>query len=1017
MGKVSTDYVRWLPKAEPSDLFPYAYNLYWIKSIDELKQILSQPTDYLAFDTETTGLNQEELDIVGYSFCLDGKNAYYVPVNHYSFELGLESIDLIYNKMCNTKKVGMFNMRFDVRVLEYVGFKEQFNAINDKDFTNEFNELVSQCSRLNKKCPYDNPTALKEEYKLKLSNLPYYRYDMSKINIEDVQAIVYLVDTNVKYPSLKESEEWYLGWRGASFESTVSKAEDSRAITLKKNNKTGELEIKDMNFYYLTPEEAYEYAAIDALGTYLLGIKLQPFLQAAKTSGYLDIHCLMPLTRFENDLTLIDIKRLNEYSTYLDTQIKECQKRCWTTAGEEFNIGSGKETNKILKKLNINTGVYTKRGDMSTSKDSIKNCLDKLDKNDPHRQFLQDLTNYGTLIKQKSSYVDNIIDMATSNIYHKNRLRFSYKTCEVPSGRLAAGGDKKNSFFANCVTGDTLLFTTEGLKQISDIKVGDFVWDGFKFTEVLNFWNRGIKPVYKVTLSNGMSIKCTNDHKIYSIVDNEIDYFKLSKLSVGCPVAVNGQAYNTEFNNIEKTIDIERPKGGLQCKIFDLDLSNPDLYFLFGYMLGDGCISNDGHIYLYFNYTTKVDAKIRIINILNKYNMSFTEKQTGNNLCTITISHASFHRWILSRGFKTDNQKVIPNFIFSANFKCRCEYFRGLYTADGKRINSNNNLTIRQLYNINEISLLLNSIGVSHNIKHYKDCDQINITNYKKFAELIGYEGLSDDIKSNLSKVTGGPILPKSLVLKYKSKRIVKNVRREKSGYTRKTFDYRNNSYLDTSDENNLRLLWYEILSIEKIDDSVVYDIETNSHTFIGNGISLHNCNIQNITKPHVTNHFAIPESACEKYYPDVWQALNDSGTREECRNPLYFIDKDKILKLCIDNNSNLNLPKDATRWCYRIYGWVFSDFPWLIPNVQELVVEGFIQDLNIRSTFLPDDGYFWVSLDFNAEEIRIPAIWSREPAWVDAFSHNKDVHKSTAIAIWGEENYNKDKRKKAKRG
>lgn len=625
MSKVSTDYVRWLPKAEPSDLFPYAYNLYWIKSIDELKQILSQPTDYLAFDTETTGLNQEELDIVGYSFCLDGKNAYYVPVNHYSFGLGLESTDLIYNKMCNTKKVGMFNMRFDVRVLEYVGFKEQFNAINDKDFTNEFNELVSQCSNLNKKCPYDSPTALKEEYKLKLSNLPYYRYDMSKINTEDVQAIVYLVDTNVKYPSLKESEEWYLGWRGASFESTVSKAEDSRAITLKKNNKTGELEIKDMNFYYLTPEEAYEYAAIDALGTYLLGIKLQPFLQAAKTSGYLDIHCLMPLTRFENDLTLIDIKRLNEYSTYLDTQIKECQKRCWTTAGEEFNIGSGKETNKILKKLNINTGVYTKRGDMSTSKDSIKNCLDKLDKNDPHRQFLQDLTNYGTLIKQKSSYVDNIIDMATSNIYHKNRLRFSYKTCEVPSGRLAAGGDKKNSFFANC--------------------------------------------------------------------------------------------------------------------------------------------------------------------------------------------------------------------------------------------------------------------------------------------------------------------------------------------------------------------------------------------------------NIQNITKPHVTNHFAIPESACEKYYPDVWQALNDSGTREECRNPLYFIDKDKILKLCIDNNSNLNLPKDATRWCYRIYGWVFSDFPWLIPNVQELVVEGFIQDLNIRSTFLPDDGYFWVSLDFNAEEIRIPAIWSREPAWVDAFSHNKDVHKSTAIAIWGEENYNKDKRKKAKRG
>ena len=32
---------------------------------------------------------------------------------------------------------------------------------------------------------------------------------------------------------------------------------------------------------------------------------------------------------------------------------------------------------------------------------------------------------------------------------------------------------------------------------------------------------------------------------------------------------------------------------------------------------------------------------------------------------------------------------------------------------------------------------------------------------------------------------------------------------------------------------------------------------------------------------------------------------------------------------------------------------------------------------------------------DFNAEEIRIPALWSKEPAWVNAFRDRKDVHKS----------------------
>ena len=133
MGKVTAEYVRWVPKAEPSDLFPYAYNLKWTKTIDELKEVLQPdvPIDYMSFDTETTGLNAEEIDIVGYSFCLDGKTAYYVPVWHHNFELGEEAIDLIYQKMCNAKIVAMFNMRYDVRVMEYHGYTNLFKGITE----------------------------------------------------------------------------------------------------------------------------------------------------------------------------------------------------------------------------------------------------------------------------------------------------------------------------------------------------------------------------------------------------------------------------------------------------------------------------------------------------------------------------------------------------------------------------------------------------------------------------------------------------------------------------------------------------------------------------------------------------------------------------------------------------------------------------------------------------------------------------------------------------------------------
>ena len=414
-------YKMWVDPVAPSNDFPDKYKFHCIKSIDELKQALSVESKTMGFDTETTGLNHEDIFMVGYSFCLDGINAYYVPVKHENFGLGEEAIKLIYEKMCNTQIVYMFNMRYDDRVMEYHGFKEMIDNIDAQI-----------------------PIEDRQKYYNMLLDKQFLYYDMSKVNILDVQAMVFLVDTGNKFPSLKKSEEYFLGWRGASFEETVNSSEAAKEkiasnpeemVEEKKSTKKK----KDVvvSFYHLTPDEAYFYAATDALGTLLLGLKLMPFLKAAKKSGELDTACLHPLMRFENELTLIDVDRLKGYSEDLSKQIEEIQQRCYTIAGEEFNLGSPVDNNRVLTKLNIHTGVTTSRG-MSTSKAAIKQFLQSLDKNDPARQLLQDLVNYASLTKQRSSYVDNTIEMCKSKI-HPNRLRFSYKNCEVPSGRFAAG--------------------------------------------------------------------------------------------------------------------------------------------------------------------------------------------------------------------------------------------------------------------------------------------------------------------------------------------------------------------------------------------------------------------------------------------------------------------------------------------------------------------------------------------------------------------------------------------------
>ena len=96
----------------------------------------------------------------------------------------------------------------------------------------------------------------------------------------------------------------------------------------------------------------------------------------------------------------------------------------------------------------------------------------------------------------------------------------------------------------------------------------------------------------------------------------------------------------------------------------------------------------------------------------------------------------------------------------------------------------------------------------------------------------------------------------------------------------------------------------------------------------------------------------------------------------------------------------------------YTVYGYEFT-----VDQREDTfgITEGFSPDLNFRKAFLPEEGHYWLSRDFSGQELRIMANLSREQTWIKAFLDNDDIHKATAVAIWGEENYNKEMRRAAK--
>ncbi len=70
-------------------------------------------------------------------------------------------------------------------------------------------------------------------------------------------------------------------------------------------------------------------------------------------------------------------------------------------------------------------------------------------------------------------------------------------------------------------------------------------------------------------------------------------------------------------------------------------------------------------------------------------------------------------------------------------------------------------------------------------------------------------------------------------------------------------------------------------------------------------------------------------------------------------------------------------------------------------PNLQNIPIRT-EAGREIRRSFIPAEGYKLVSADYSQIELRLLAHFSGEPALVEAFSNNEDVHSSTASRIFG---------------
>lgn len=256
-----------------------------------------------------------------------------------------------------------------------------------------------------------------------------------------------------------------------------------------------------------------------------------------------------------------------------------------------------------------------------------------------------------------------------------------------------------NDFFlpyGACHAKGTKVLCVDGVKEIQDVVPGDKVISldietGLKIpSNVLGMKASGVKEVFEIRTRHNQ-LRTSAEHRILTVDRDtgEKAYKSTSDLRVGDLLFVSKR------HNVGKAIKINKtpPEGknfnGYWNTITNIpDVVTPDFSRLFGFLIGDGWLSNNTVAFangvcenqnqFYRNLLEKFSSGRCRVNY-NKPRLGYEDK-TGQ-----TVISSKMLKTIIQRlGFKgSAKTKRIPSWVFSASREVKEAFVRGLNDADG----------------------------------------------------------------------------------------------------------------------------------------------------------------------------------------------------------------------------------------------------------------------------------------------------------------------------------------------
>lgn len=376
----------------------------------------------------------------------------------------------------------------------------------------------------------------------------------------DTHLAAYVYDTRDCKIGLKDMVFLKLGYKATDIDTLC--AEVKPKVKKNKNDRRNGLGME-----FLSPEQALEYATADAVNVQRLKKWYEPRLQEENLVhiNQLELDVAPIIGNMETCGVLVDANKLTEIHDKIKVEEDKCLAIIKQIANQEdLNLRSGPQMGDLIYHqmgLRHPKGkpLYAK-GDKPPQgwleKDTIAKILanvkestdtvygDYRIKQWTKQQVIDLLTNkrkYSKLSKLRSTYTINMLDLLGDD----GRLHTDYKQL-METGRLS------------CIDGQTILETSCGKFCISDKNLTKYqnisiMTHRGRMRRILRQIYKGQEEMFDVKLSNGKTLTCTKDHKILT----EEGWKKLADIGVGerlySPPSEAARSSNTQTDSIVRT--------------------------------------------------------------------------------------------------------------------------------------------------------------------------------------------------------------------------------------------------------------------------------------------------------------------------------------------------------------------------------------------------------------------------------------------------------------------------------